>query len=183
MVIICADLPRGASVRNLLSVAIVAATIVVACASSVRAEEPAFLSLGAGVYDLLGDETTSEASVEYRFAAAHKLWLFTPFVGLMATAEGAAYGYGGIGADIFLGERWVLMPNLAVGLYGNGDGKDLGYPVEFRSGLELAYRFDDYSRLGLAFHHISNAHLDDQNPGAESVMLMYSIPFDRVFSD
>ncbi|WP_292881274.1 acyloxyacyl hydrolase [Nisaea sp.] len=169
--------------RKFLKVAVAAMSVIVASGSSLRAEEPAFLSLGAGVYDLLDNETTAEVRVEYRFSEDHKLWLFTPFVGLMATAEGATYGYGGIGVDIFFGKRWVLTPNFAVGLYGNGDGKDLGHPVEFRSGLELAYRFEDYSRLGLTFHHISNASLDDQNPGTESLMLMYSIPFDKVFSN
>ncbi|WP_420403898.1 acyloxyacyl hydrolase [Nisaea sp.] len=148
-----------------------------------RAEEPAFLSLGAGVYDLLDNETTAEARVEYRFSKDNKLGLFTPFVGFMATADGATYGYGGVGIDILLGKHWALTPNVAVGLYGNGDGKDLGHPVEFRSGLELAYRFDDDSRLGLAFHHISNAHLDNENPGSEALMLMYSVPFDKFFGD
>jgi len=37
--------------------------------------------------------------------------------------------------------------------------------------------------LGLTFHHLSNAGLDEQNPGTESVLLVYSIPFDKLFSD
>ena len=52
-------------------------------------------------------------------------------------------------------------------IYGEGDGKDLGHAIEFRSGIEVAYRFDDYSRLGLSFTHISNAGLDERNPGVE----------------
>jgi lipid A 3-O-deacylase len=109
------------------------------------------------------------------------VWVFTPFVGLTATAEGGSYGYGGIGMDIFLGKRFVATPNFAAGVYGNGDGKDLGYAIEFRSGVNFGYRFDDFSRLGMAFHHISNAGLDERNPGEETLMLTYSIPLDTVF--
>ncbi len=173
----------GSIVRQYLSLAMLAIAAVIAIENAVRAEEPAFLSVGAGIYDVSGSETTAEGRFEYRFSEANKLWHFSPFVGLMANAEGATYGYGGIGVDISLGNRWVLTPNFAVGLYGNGDGKDLGSAVEFRSGAELAYRFDDRSRLGLTFHHISNAGLDEQNPGAESILLVYSMPFDKLFSD
>jgi hypothetical protein len=48
--------------------------------------------------------------------------------------------------------------------------------VEFRSGAELAYRFADQSRLGIAIHHTSNAGLTKQNPGEQSAVLMYSVP-------
>ena len=148
-----------------------------------RAAEPSFLTLGVGVYDMFDDQTTAEFRLEYVFSEENKLWFFTPFVGLTATAEGGTYGYGGIGIDIFLGKRFVVTPNFAAGIYGNGDGKDLGHAIEFRSGANFAYRFDDYSRLGFAFHHISNAGLDERNPGEETLMLTYSIPLDAIFRD
>lgn len=148
-----------------------------------RAAEPDFLTLGVGVYDMFDDETTAEFRAEYVFAEKHKLLWFTPFVGLTVTAEAGTYAYAGIGIDIFFGRRFVVTPNFAAGIYGNGDGKDLGHAIEFRSGANFAYRFDDYSRLGFAFHHISNAGLDDRNPGEETLMLTYSIPLDRIFGD
>lgn len=155
----------------------------VAAALPAMAEEPAFISVGAGYYDLFDDQSAGEARLEYRFSEAQKLYVFTPFVGVTATTDAATYGYAGIGLDIFLGRRLVLTPNFAVGVYGNGDGKDLGYALEFRSGVELAYRFDNYSRLGLSFTHISNAGLDERNPGVESLVVMYSIPFGSLFSE
>lgn len=164
--------------RLLLGLAALLATAVPA-----TAEEPAFISFGAGYYDLFDDQSAGEARLEYRFAEKDKLFFFTPFVGVMATTDAATYGYAGVGIDVFFGRRWVATPNFAVGVYGNGDGKDLGYAVEFRSGLEVAYRFDDYSRLGLSFTHISNAGLDDRNPGVESLVLMYSMPFERLFGE
>ncbi|MDP6622047.1 MAG: acyloxyacyl hydrolase, partial [Alphaproteobacteria bacterium] len=66
--------------------------------------------------------------------------------------------------------------------YHRGQGKDLGHWIEFRSQLELAYRFDDRSRLGVSLSHISNASLDDNNPGTESLMLNYAVPFHRLLA-
>lgn len=143
-------------------------------APAAAAEEPAFLALSAGAFDILDDETTAEFRAEYR--SDLRLWRFAPFVGAMANADGGVYGYAGLGVDIFLGERIVLTPNAAFGLYYEGDSKDLGGAVEFRTGGELAYRFDDKSRLGIAFHHISNASIYDDNPGTESLVLTYAIP-------
>ncbi|HID90986.1 TPA: hypothetical protein EYP44_03395, partial [Candidatus Bathyarchaeota archaeon] len=40
-------------------------------------------------------------------------------------------------------------------------GKDLGGALEFRSGIEASYAFENDSRLGVAFNHISNASLYD----------------------
>jgi len=71
----------------------------------------------------------------------------------------------------------VVTPSATVGLWEKGNGKDLGSWVEFKTGAEFAYRFDDHSRLGLAFHHISNAGQTRRNPGEESLELVWSIPF------
>ncbi|MCC7049307.1 MAG: porin family protein, partial [Alphaproteobacteria bacterium] len=77
------------------------------------------------------------------------------------------------------------------GFYLQGNGRDLGYLVEFRSSAELAYRFDDYSRLSLGIAHLSNASLGGEgpglllptaparNPGVETLTLSYSMPIDR----
>ena len=148
-----------------------------------QAGEPDLLTFGVGIYDMFDDQTTAEFRVEYVFSEENKLLWFTPFVGLTGTAEGGTYGYAGIGIDIFFGKRFVVSPNFAAGVYGNGDGKDLGHAIEFRSGANFAYRFNDYSRMGFAFHHISNAGLDERNPGEETLMLTYSIPLDVIFRD
>ena len=107
--------------------------------------------------------------------------MFNPFIGFSGTIEGATYAYGGIGLDVYFGNRWVGTPNFSVGIYGKGDGKDLGHALEFKSGFSFAYRFDDYSRLGIAFHHLSNAGLGNRNPGEESFLLVYSLPLTSLF--
>ena len=127
---------------------------------------------------------TSKArgDIEYVFSESDKINLFTPFIGFTGTAEGGTYGYAGIGVDLFFDDKLVLTPNFAAGAYGNGAGKDLGYAVEFRSGFNFMFRLDDNSRVGFSFHHISNAGLDDRNPGEESLLVIYSVPFNRLFA-
>lgn len=139
------------------------------------AEDPDFLSFGVGWYDMNRRvDQAAEFRVEYRSDA--KLWVFKPFGGAMGTTDGAIYGYGGFLMDIYFGRRIVVTPSLAAGLYHDGNGRDLGHAVEFRSSLEIAYRFDDRTRLGLSFYHLSNAHLGTSNPGTEVLSLVYSIP-------
>lgn len=133
------------------------------------------VTLGVGYYDVFDDQDAAEFVVEYR----HKkplFWKIAPLVGIMATSDEAVYGFVGLDADFFISDRFVLNPNFAAGAYKNGDGKDLGHGLQFRSGLELNYVFDNQSRAGIAFNHISNASLGDENPGTESLLINYSIP-------
>lgn len=140
-------------------------------------DDPHFLTLGVGYYDINDDMDAAEFRAEFR--AANKFWIFKPLAGLMATTDKAFYGYAGVLVDVYFGRRVVLTPSFAAGLYEDGDGKDLGHVVEFRSSLELAWRFDDRSRIGLNFYHISNASLSDNNPGTEVLSVSYSIPLGR----
>jgi len=144
--------------------------------------EPAFLSLGAGAFDFHDSENRS-AQGEIQYRSDLKLWVFNPMVGFSATSEGSIYAYAGISLDIFFGNRWVLRPSFAPGFYNDGGGKDLGHHLEFRTALEIAYRFDDRSRLGLEIYHVSNAGLGDKNPGQESLMLTYAIPMGKLFGN
>ena len=51
--------------------------------------------------------------------------------------------------------------------------RELGGPIEFKSGGEVAYRFDNDARLGLLFDHISNAGLATPTPGINTVQLRF----------
>lgn len=140
-----------------------------------QAANPAFITVGAGAAGIIADRDKA-GIFHFEYRSDLELWRIRPFVGVAATTDASVYGYFGLGLDIFLGKHWVLTPNTAVGLYEEGDGQDLGHVVEFRSGLEVAYRFDDQSRLGLALHHLSNASIGDENPGTETLILTYSLP-------
>ncbi|HVB15276.1 MAG TPA: acyloxyacyl hydrolase [Stellaceae bacterium] len=141
--------------------------------------DPPRLALGAGAFDITPSnhkdaQTAAEFRGEYRFGDV--LSVIAPFVGVSATSDGAAYGYFGFGVDVNFGPNWVLTPNGAAGVFERGSGTKLGSWWEFRTGAELAYRFADSSRLGVAFNHTSNAGLTKRNPGEQSIALMYSIP-------
>ncbi|OGN64352.1 MAG: hypothetical protein A3E80_05015 [Chlamydiae bacterium RIFCSPHIGHO2_12_FULL_49_9] len=146
---------------------------------------PSCLSVATGVFDLLRDKyRTWEFEIEYK---TYFPWKpnphvnLRPLIGLMATIEGSVYAYGGLNFDILLFDHLVFAPGFAAGYYYQGGGKNLGYPAEFRSGIELAWQFDDYRRLGVHFYHLSNASLGRRNPGEESLVLFYDIPIIKGF--
>jgi lipid A 3-O-deacylase len=143
--------------------------------SPAQAQDPSFLNVSAGRFDFNRQQNPSwEAGLQYR--SDLKLWIFQPMVGVMHDLHGSTNAYAGISLDIFLGKRLVFRPSFAPSAYIKAGGKDLGGVIEFRSAAELAYRFDDRSRLGIEIYHLSNAHIYDKNPGEESVTLVYSLP-------
>lgn len=161
-----------------LSVLALAIAVGAAGAPPAAADDPSFLSLGVGWYDINDDRDAVDLRVEYR--SSYKIFgLVKPWLGVEVTSDVAAYGAVGILADIYFGRRIVLTPSFGAGIYGDGDGKDLGNDIEFRSQIELGYRFDDRSRLALAFSHISNASLDETNPGTEIATIYYHLPLDK----
>ena len=143
-----------------------------------RADDPEFLSVGAGAFDISGDNSAALLSMEYTDKRKW-LWALKPMTGFFVNHHGGLSGYAGLALDLYWGRRFVLTPSFAPGIYLKGGSADLGYPLEFRSSIKAAYRFDDRSRLGLDISHISNAGLDDRNPGANQLMLFYSIPFTK----
>lgn len=156
--------------------AVVLVTGALAFPHAPRADDPDFLSFGVGWYNFdRSDDQAAEFRLEYR--SDLKLWIFKPFAAVAGTSSGSFFVGGGIHTDIYLGRRFVLTGSASANYYAQGASDfDLGYPLEFRSQAELAYRFDDRSRLGIAFSHYSNLGLGDTNPGAEILSLYYSFP-------
>ena len=142
-------------------------------------DDPPFLAIYGGASDIFDDHTAAMFGVEYR--TDFKDLILTPMVGGFVNTDGSAYGYGGVFVDFFFGKRVVLRPSFSVGAYEDGDGKDLGGVLEFRSAVALDWRFDDRSRLGIEFSHISNASIYDSNPGMEILTVNYSIPLDALY--
>ena len=88
------------------------------------------------------------------------------------TADNATYAYTGIQAQYKIG-KLNIIPSFTPGLYGIGDGKDLGYVVEFKSEVQLSLDILSNSELGFSYNHISNASLGENNPGANSYMFNF----------
>lgn len=139
-----------------------------------QAEETSALAISAGVFDVSKDDTAGELGLEYRFAPLESFYNIIPAVGIAANSDGGYWAHAGVRYDIDLSENWVLTPNFAVVGYEKGGGKDLGHGLEFRSGLEIAYKLNQSSHLGLAIYHLSHAGIGGDNPGQESVILSYS---------
>ncbi len=150
--------------------------LTVMAAGPAAAQEGEFLALSLGGFDIANEDIATEGRVEYRMDEIG--YGIGPLIGVNFTSDASVYFYGGFFLDLEFG-NWVVMPNLAVGAYFQGSGKDLGHVIEFRSGIEFAYRFANRSRLGIAVSHISNANLGERNPGAESLVITYVISFDR----
>lgn len=138
------------------------------------ADEPSYLSFQVGAFDFSDDDRTAVAYTEFRYGK--KLFFIGPVIGIMANTQGGVFGYGGVYADIKYG-NWVATPSVTAGGYRQGGSKDLGGIFQFRSSFTLAYQFDRGARLGVRLAHISNAHIYDNNPGENEVLLTYAISF------
>jgi len=137
-----------------------------------RNGDPSFITISGGWWEFFDHEQAGELTMEWR---SNKMFgIMKPIAGAMITSDFALYGYGGILTDFYFGRRIVVSPSIAVGLYEDGDGKDLGSIIEFRSGLEIGWRLDNRSRLSAMIYHISNASISDKNPGTEIISIGYS---------
>ena len=96
----------------------------------------------------------------------------SPITGGFFTENGAFYLYTGAQAEYELGS-FTITPSFAPGYYNEGDGKDLGHALEFKSEIQLSLELPKDSQLGLSYNHLSNASLGDKNPGANSYMFNF----------
>ena len=96
----------------------------------------------------------------------------SPVTGFLITGDSATYLYTGIQAEYNIG-KINLTPSFTPGLYVQGDGKDLGHLVEFKSEVQLSFDLLKNSELGFSYNHISNVSLGDKNPGANSYMFNF----------
>jgi hypothetical protein len=137
------------------------------------------LAIYGGIFNTDGDESPIELGLEYRFDGIKLPKLpasaaLRPAIGVAGTEEDNYWIYGGLRLDLKL-LGWTVTPQFAVTLYEEGDGKDLGGVLQFRSGFEVSFRFAAGPRLGLLFYHLSNANLYDRNPGSNSLVVTLSL--------
>ena len=100
------------------------------------------------------------------------LGTLSPVTGALITADNAAYIYTGVQAMYKVGNI-NITPSFTPGLYNQGDGKNLGHMVEFKSEVQLSFDLPKESQFGFSYNHISNASLGDKNPGANSYMFNF----------
>ena len=100
------------------------------------------------------------------------LGTLSPITGGFVTENQALYAYTGVEWNFDLGPI-NFTPSFAPGLYGEGNGKDLGHILEFKSEVQASWNLSESSELGMSYNHLSNASLGDKNPGANSYMFNF----------
>jgi len=143
--------------------------------------DTSFFGLSVGMYDpLTHNEKSSSFNLEWQ-PGVKIAGILQPIFGAVATTNGSLLGYGGIGIPFNITDRIFMLPSIAVGAYKKGDGYDLDGNLAFRIGTELAYRFDDNSRIGLNIHILTNGISLGCNDRTEIIGIAYTMPFE-VFS-
>ena len=106
----------------------------------------------------------------------------------------SAYSFGGAAqvdgdGDVFVGlgvtanwsigdGPWFVEGSFMPGYYDQGsDGTPLEGNVQFRTLLGLGYSFGGQRSISLSIDHKSNANLEDENPGSETLTLRYTLGF------
>ena len=138
------------------------------------------LSIFGGSYDYDDDNTSSLIGLNYHLTKNDfnilNIMDINPVVGLFVTAESASMLYSGFETNLG-GETIFLNLSSSAGLYSNGDGKDLGNTLQFKSEINLFYSLSKTTRIGLGSHHISNAGISSVNPGVNNYYLILNRDF------
>lgn len=142
---------------------------------SAREQGPSHLMVGPGLFNVERPSRRVLGQVEYRWDVNCNH--LRPLAAFFITTDLNFFACGGIAYDIFFSKKLVCTPSFAPGFYFQGHGKNLGFPINFRSAIELALDFKEKGRFGAQFNHISNAHMFYRNPGADSLFVFYAIPF------
>jgi hypothetical protein len=144
----------------------------------IMTQAPTLLDLGAGVYDLIGNAHRNETGTFDAELRLGQRWVgIGPAVGTIVDFKGGGMVYAGLDSDLALGPV-IVTPLVGLGAWWRGSGNDesLGGTLEFRLSLAAAYAFENGSRLGIRFGHISNADLHQRNPGENDLMVTYGTP-------
>ncbi len=145
--------------------------------------DPDLVSVGVGGTDILNQQrrAAGDLRLEYRFGVSllpffEQYIKVKPLIAGATTTRQSVFGGGGLWLDIPIGAHFALTPQVVIGGYGQGNGKNLGSPFEIRSTFEAGYIFDNQTRLSASFGHTSNAGVARRNPGTEAAMISFQIP-------
>ena len=138
------------------------------------------LSIFGGSYDYDDDNTSNLIGLNYHITQNDfnilNIMDINPVVGLFVTAKSASMLYSGFETNLG-GDVIFLNLSSSAGLYSNGDGKDLGNTLQFKSEINLFYSLSKTTRIGLGSHHISNAGISSVNPGVNNYYLILNRDF------
>ena len=137
-------------------------------------------SIFGGSYDYDDDNTSTLYGLNYHLSdnafSVFNLIDLNPVIGGFVTAKSATMFYSGFETNIGQDSIYLNLSSSA-GIYSNGDGKDLGNALQFKSEVNFFYRLGKLSSIGLGSHHISNAGLSSVNPGTNNFYLIFNREF------
>ncbi len=135
-----------------------------------------------GTFDTIDKEGDDEATL-YGFEHNNPVLFrdtfvgkFSPITGGFVTDKSSIYLYTGVQAEYEIGPLNVV-PSFAPGYYEEGDGKDLGMALEFKSELKFSFDIFKDSKIGYSYSHISNNEWGDKNPGVDNQTISFSKNF------
>ena len=144
---------------------------------SVLCASPPLFVGGVGLFDA-GASNQGTLLLEYR--GGHPTYHIHTQIGTYLTTNESFYGYFGLGYDASIGDKYKITPSFAVGYYARGNGRDMGYPILFRPGIELTRVYSNNIRLGLQYTFLSNFGIDTPDPGVHNVILLFAIPLNFI---
>ncbi|MGH1377353.1 MAG: acyloxyacyl hydrolase [Alphaproteobacteria bacterium] len=162
--------------------------ILIFCLSVVKtnahAKDFGFLGLSVGYYNALDSNNNSATvAVEYRPSKSVVFKRIKPWFGLQVNSRQSIWGGGGLLLELEPTKNTFLTTSFGVGLYSHGNNDiDLNHPIQFKSQIELGYKFKNKNRVSIALNHISHAGLGgNKNPGSESLLLYFHTPINSIF--
>ena len=140
-----------------------------------RHQVQAYNAVSAGNVFFNGDNVGNEIYIRRNTGLANGP--FQTIYGLSATDTndywvGIGHAYTWTNAQ----DNFFVQLHAMPGIYSRGSGKDLGGPIEFRSGIEVGYQARNGVRYGLSLDHRSNAEIYSKNSGLETLQFRVSIP-------
>jgi lipid A 3-O-deacylase len=133
------------------------------------------ITISGGRFDLHDSHERDLVQIDYDFDKTlfgSPIGDFKPVIGFLRTGGDAKYGYAGVRLDYKVLDNSILIsPSFTPGIYGKGDGKNLGHGLEFKSQVRVALNLTPTFNIGVAYSHISNASLGNINPGANNYTL------------
>ena len=139
-------------------------------------------TLYSGTFDTIDKEGDEKATL-YGFEHNNPILFretfigkFSPITGGFFTDKNSIYLYTGVQAEYEVGFL-NIVPSFAPGYYEEGDGKDLGMALEFKSELKLSFDIFQDSKIGYSYSHISNNDMGTKNPGTNNQIFSFSKTF------
>jgi len=136
--------------------------------------------LYSGLFGLRGSREWRDAFFGLELRGGHFWWELRVMSGALSASDGSGYFYIGVLADVPIANILHVVLSFAPGLYSAGADHKLGYPLIFRSTVELSFAVARTVRIGVSASHMSNGKLASQNTGVESLSLtvtLFALPY------